>query len=108
MTKMNYREKIRKAISCPQFGDDHYGEWGALRLDQRKLIKRLLDELENNQLYCFKSEKDELQERIDKAIEKVKDIWFTLSGDKFYTKVVLKDTESGKELLEILGDEENE
>lgn len=43
---MNYREKIREAISCPQFGDDHYGEWGALRLDQRKLIKRLLDELD--------------------------------------------------------------
>ena len=42
---MNYREKIRSAIACPQFGDDHYGEWGALKLDQRKLIKRLLDEL---------------------------------------------------------------
>lgn len=43
---MNYREKIRKAISCPQFGNINYGEWGALRLDQRKLIKRLLDELD--------------------------------------------------------------
>lgn len=44
---MNYREKVRNAIACPQFGDDHYGEWGALSLDQRKLIKRLLDELDN-------------------------------------------------------------
>lgn len=43
---MNYRDKIREAISCPQFGDNHYGEWGALRLDQRNLIKRLLDELD--------------------------------------------------------------
>lgn len=43
---MNYREKIRMAIACPQFGDGYYGEWGALRLDQRKLIKRLLDELD--------------------------------------------------------------
>lgn len=46
MSLMNYREKIREAISCPQFGDNYYGEWGALRLDQRKLIKRLLDELD--------------------------------------------------------------
>lgn len=44
---MNYREKIRKAISCPQFGDEGYGEWGALRYDQRVLIKRLLDELDS-------------------------------------------------------------
>ena len=43
---MNYREKIRKAIECPQFGNTNYGEWGALRLDQRKYIKRLLDELD--------------------------------------------------------------
>lgn len=43
---MNYREKIRKAIECPQFGNTNYGEWGALRLDQRKYIKRLLDDLD--------------------------------------------------------------
>ena len=49
---------------------------------------------------------DKVFERIDKAIKKVKDISFTLSGDKFYTKVILKDTESGKELLEILGNKE--
>ena len=44
---MNYREKIRKAIECPQFGDRHYGEWGVLSLSQRRLIKRLLNELDN-------------------------------------------------------------
>lgn len=43
---MNYRERIRKAIECPQFGGSAYGEWGALTLEQRKLIKRLLDELD--------------------------------------------------------------
>lgn len=36
-------EDIRGKISCPQFADDHYGEWGALRLDQRRTIKRMLD-----------------------------------------------------------------
>ena len=43
---MNYREKIRKAIECPQFGNETYGEWRALNLEQRKYIKRLLDELD--------------------------------------------------------------
>lgn len=43
---MNYREKMRKAIECPQFGNIDYGEWGTLRLDQRKNIKRLLDEMD--------------------------------------------------------------
>lgn len=44
---MNYREKIRKAIECPQLNNTRYGEWGALTLEQRKYIKRLLDELDN-------------------------------------------------------------
>ena len=34
--------RIREKISCPQLGDDHYGEWGALRADQRVTIERLL------------------------------------------------------------------
>ena len=34
---------IRQNIACPQFGDDHYGAWGALRLDQRRAIKRMVD-----------------------------------------------------------------
>ena len=51
---MNYREKIRKAIECPQFGNETYGEWGALRLEQRVLIKRLLDELDSDDNYFKK------------------------------------------------------
>ena len=44
---MNYREKIRKAIECPQLENETYGEFGILNLTQRKYIKRLLDELDN-------------------------------------------------------------
>ena len=44
---MNYREKIRKVIECPQLGNETYGEFGILNLTQRKYIKRLLDELDN-------------------------------------------------------------
>lgn len=40
-------KEIREYISCPQFGDNHYGKWGCLRLDQRKKIKDLLDYITN-------------------------------------------------------------
>jgi hypothetical protein len=60
---MNYREKIRKAIECPQFGNSHYGEWGALRLEQRELIRRLLNELDRADNYIL---------RLYKKIETIK------------------------------------
>lgn len=40
-------EEIRENISCPQFGDNHYGKWGALNLEQRKKIKYLLNKIDN-------------------------------------------------------------
>ena len=43
---MNYRDKIKKAIECPQFGNSRYGEWGALRYEQRVLIKKLLAKID--------------------------------------------------------------
>ena len=63
---MNYRERIRKAIECPQFGDETYGEWGALNLEQRKFIKRLLDELDRADNYIKKVylENQELKEQL--------------------------------------------
>lgn len=33
---MNYRDKIRKSIECPEFGNSSYGAWGSLRIDQRR------------------------------------------------------------------------
>jgi hypothetical protein len=38
-------EEIRDCVRCPQFGDERYGAWGILRLDQREKIKMLCDEL---------------------------------------------------------------
>lgn len=67
---MNYRERIRKAIACPQFGNETYGEWGILNLEQRSYIKRLLDELDSADNY-FKMvylENQELKEKYENAI----------------------------------------
>lgn len=70
---MNYREKIRKAIECPQFGNTNYGEWGALRLDQRKYIKRLLDDLDGADAYVLQlcKENQQLKEKLE-ASEKAR------------------------------------
>lgn len=35
-------DDIREKIACPQLGDDHYGEWGALPLEVRKTINFLI------------------------------------------------------------------
>ena len=71
---MNYRERIRKAIECPEFGNERYGEWGALNLEKRKLIKRLLDELDSAD-NCVKSlylENKELKEDISFCLHSIK------------------------------------
>lgn len=98
---MNYREKIRKAIACPQFGDTNYGEWGALRLDQRKLIKRLLDELDGADNYI-----SYLHKNIDKAIEYMEEYNEYVVPDANIKSLILK--EEYKKIIEILGDKENE
>lgn len=75
---MNYREKIRKAIECPQLNNVvRYGEWGALTLEQRKYIKRLLDELDNADDYCkrvylenqgLKKQLEDYKEQVNKGL----------------------------------------
>ena len=55
---MNYRDKIRKYIECPEFGNSSYGAWGSLRIDQRRNIKRLLDELDGADDYIKKLYKE--------------------------------------------------
>ena len=67
-------KEIRDYIACPQFGDDYYGKWGALRLDQRRKIKDLLDYITNLQEeneysnYCNK----ELRKKIINLEYKIK------------------------------------
>ena len=65
----NEIKEIREYISCPQFGDNHYGKWGALRLEQRKKIKDLLDCITNLQEEYKKADYDrhKLFEQKEKA-----------------------------------------
>ena len=82
---MNYREKIRKAIECPQFGNNSYGEWGALIYDRRVLIKRLLDDLDSADGYILKMQKEK-QELIEYLKEQINECKLT-GNDEDYIKI---------------------
>lgn len=91
MTKV---ETIRNWIACPQFGDDHYGELGALPYRERKILKDLCDYVEPLEYHDMEMTKTviELQKRIDKAIEYIEnDLQSFLYSVEYKT------------LLEILG-----
>lgn len=53
MTERELKE-IREKISCPQLGDNHYGEWGILTKKQRLTIKKMLDHIESQEQYIKK------------------------------------------------------
>ena len=53
-------EQIREFIACPQLGDDHYGKWGALTLEQRLVIADLLGRVKD-----LESANRELEEELD-------------------------------------------
>lgn len=86
---MNYREKTRRAIECPQFGNICYGEWGCLNLTQRKYIKRLLDELDSADEYLKKSYLENKQ---------LKDNWNKLKEHFSFLKI--NSTGGNKEFIE--------
>lgn len=121
---MNYRERIRKAIECPQFGNERYGEWGALNLEKRILIKRLLDELDradnyvkrlylgNQELKKQLEEKKMLIKQCDLSISKVMDCYCErtdcsgrIKDSKQYDSLVQKVETQQKEFINYLEDE---
>lgn len=63
-------KEIREKIACPQFGDDHYGEWGALTLQQRKTILKLLDYVKQVRLYTVWEVADKLKIRAGVIFQK--------------------------------------
>lgn len=66
-------EEIREKIACPQFGDNHYGEWGALRLEQRETILRLVSELQFlRKQYYYELKQDRLE---PEGLKRLKKLW---------------------------------
>ena len=54
----NELKAIRQNVACPQFGDDHYGAWGALSINQRKAIYRMWDEINRQKAEIEKLNKE--------------------------------------------------
>lgn len=44
---MNYREKMKEYLKEPDEHSSQWGRWGILNKEQRDLIKRLLNEMDN-------------------------------------------------------------
>ena len=71
---MNYRERLREDIKCPQLGDITYGRLGSLKYEDRKSIKRLLDEMDRadevikKQFFELNKQKEVLN-KINKILE---------------------------------------
>ena len=107
---MNYREKIRKAIECPQFGNETYGEWGALTLEQRKYIKRLLDELDSadNYLKRVYLENKQLKDNWNKLKEYCQDNSFMQNTREYGTLTVVDADELAIYMEELESGDSNE
>ena len=115
-------KEIREYISCPQFGDDHYGKWGALRLEQRIKIKQLLDYIttlqeENKEAHDFdetmKDIKDNLIARINRQEKEIQElkaqlemyengVYFSSENDKLQERI----DKATEHLKEVMKDEE--
>ena len=107
MVKFRYtNEEIREFIACPQFGDIKYGKWGSLKLEQRQAIYDLLklnsveDDMIKNQSIIINN----LQERIDKAIEYIPKIIISGKSEHSFNEfaVDFQQTKEGRMLLDIL------
>ena len=65
---MNYRERMRKYLEEPSINGSAigYGKWCALNPEQRKLITKLLDEMDNADVYIRRLQEE--NEKIKKSI----------------------------------------
>jgi hypothetical protein len=76
VNNMNYRERLREDIKCLQFGDITYGRLGSLKYEDRKSIKRLLDEMDRADEVIKKQffELNKQKEVLDKIKEYCKEV----------------------------------
>ena len=101
MTDKELKE-IRKKISCPQFEDKHYGEWGILTLNQRRTIKRLLDFIESQEEYINRLQEE--NERLKNECKNQSTLWSKHFEQIFETAKETIKAEAYKEFAERLKD----
>ncbi len=68
----NYREKMREYLKEPNEYSNQYGKWGILNSEQRQLINRLLNEMDNADV-VIKKQYEEKQQLIKFLENKIKE-----------------------------------
>ena len=79
----NYREKMREYLKEPNEYSSQYGKWGILNVEQRQLIKRLLDEMDNADV-VIKNQYEEKQQLIKFLEDKIKNYEEDVENSKPY------------------------
>jgi hypothetical protein len=81
ITMIQYtREQIRSFIRCPQLGSTDYGEWGALRLEQRLAISNLLDQLDSAEARIRVLE-DDIEDMREYELQRARDAYDAMMDD---------------------------
>ena len=89
---MNYRERLREDIKCPQFGDITYGRLGSLKYEDTKSIKRLLDEMDRADEIIKKQyfEIDKYKEILNKIKEELNNLYNADQSERNYKVFIEK------------------
>lgn len=74
------REQLRNFIRCPQLGSTDYGEWGALRLEQKLAISNLLDQLDSADAY-IKELEDNIEAMREYELQRAQDAYDAMMDD---------------------------
>jgi hypothetical protein len=82
------RKKIREYIACAELGDDHYGKWGILNLEQRKTIFNLLKVLDSGDCVIenLTFENQQLKSTLEEIREYIKSNYDFYYGDELYSE----------------------
>ena len=78
----NYREKMREYLKEPNEYSSQYGKWGALNREQRQLIGRLLNEMDNADI-VIKKQYEEKQQLISFLEDKIREYKLNLLNLKY-------------------------
>ena len=100
---MNYKERMKEYLKEPDGYSSQYGKWGALNQEQRTLIKRLLNEMDNAET-VIRDQFEEI-ERLNNKIDTLTIEISSLMSRYFYEKdFYIEDTHLDK-LLRIINND---
>ena len=101
----NYREKMREYLKEPNEYSNQYGKWGILNREQRQLIGRLLNEMDNADVVIKKQyeEKQQLINWLEDKIKEKNDVLERLEGtDSIRISILQSQLKAFQEVLDFV------